>query len=91
MRLVLAVLLPLCVQLVGFALVLGPAPGRGSFVALLALGLAVLAVPLTTMVNWTRARRLPPSPAGRLLLTGVAFALVWPALLLALHALEPAL
>ena len=54
-----------------------------------ALGLAVLAVPLTTLVNWSRFRRIPSVPAGRLLVTGLLFALTWPALLALLRAFEP--
>lgn len=91
MRLLLTVLMPLAVQLAGFALVFLASRGSGSFVGLLALGLAVLAVPLTTLVNWTRARRLPPAPTGRLLTTGLLFALTWPLLLLLLRAIEPSL
>ena len=41
----------------------------------------MLAVPLTTLVNWSRFRRIPSVPAGRLLVTGLLFALTWPALL----------
>jgi hypothetical protein len=91
MRLLLSVLLPLAVQLLGFTLVLAVSSGSGSFVGLLALGLAVLAVPLTTLVNWTRARRVPPSPLSRLAVTGLLFALTWPVLLLLLRAAEPSL
>ena len=89
MRLLLSVFLPLCVQLLGFGLVVAASLGQGSFVALLALGLAVLAVPLTTLVNWSRFRRIPSVPAGRLLVTGLLFALTWPALLALLRAFEP--
>lgn len=92
MRLLLSVFLPLCVQLLGFGLVVAASLGHGSFVALLALGLAVLAVlavPLTTLVNWSRFRRIPSVPAGRLLVTGLLFALTWPALLALLRAFEP--
>ncbi len=88
MRLLVAVFLPLAVQLLGFLAVFVVSRGSGSFVGLLALGLAVLAVPLTTLVNWTRARRLPPSPMPRLLATGLAFALTWPLLLMLLRAVE---
>lgn len=91
MRLVLSVFLPLAVQVLGFLGVILLSRGGGSFVGLLALGLAVLAVPLTTLVNWTRCQRLPPAAQGRLLLTGLMFALVWPLLLLVLRAVEPAL
>ncbi len=91
MRLMLSVLLPLLVQLFGFGLVMIVSRGGGSFVGLLALGLAVLAVPLTTLVNWTRFRRVPAVPAGRLLITGLLFALTWPLLLALLHALEPSI
>ena len=91
MRLVLSVLLPLLVQLAGFGLIITTARGSGSFVALLALGLAVLAVPMTTMVNWSRFRRVPSVPQRRLLVTGLLFALTWPLLLGLLHAIEPAL
>lgn len=91
MRLLAAVFLPLAVQLLGFLLVFVVSRGSGSFVGLLALVLAVLAVPLTTLVNWTRARRLPPSPVPRLLMTGLAFALTWPLLLLLLRAIEPSI
>ncbi|GAB4119436.1 MAG: hypothetical protein Fur0014_20220 [Rubrivivax sp.] len=91
MRLLAAVFLPLAVQLLGFLLVFVVSRGSGSFVGLLALGLAVLAVPMTTLVNWTRARRLPPSPVARLVVTGLAFALTWPLLLLLLRAIEPSI
>jgi hypothetical protein len=91
MRLLLSVVLPLAVQLLGFGLVFAVSRGSGSFVGLLALGLAVLAVPLTTLVTWARARRLPPAPTGRLLVTGLLFALTWPLLLLLLRAIEPSL
>jgi hypothetical protein len=91
MRLLLSVLLPLAVQLAGFALVFVASRGSGSFVGLLALGLAVLAVPLTTVVNWSRSRRQPPTPVARLLVTGLLFALVWPLLLLLLRAVEPSI
>jgi hypothetical protein len=91
MRLFLSVFLPLAVQLLGFLLVFVLARGSGSFVGLLALGLGVLAVPLTTLVTWTRARRLPPVPTPRLLVTGLLFALTWPLLLLLLRAVEPTL
>ena len=91
MRLLLTVVLPLAVQLLGFLAVIMVSRGNGSFVGLLALGLAVLAVPLTTLVNWTRSRRLPPTASGRLLVTGLLFALVWPLLLLLLRAIEPSL
>jgi hypothetical protein len=91
MRLLLTVLLPLAVQVAGFGLVFAVSRGSGSFVGLLALGMAVLAVPLTTLVNWTRSRRLPPPPSGRLLVTGLLFALAWPLLLLLLRAIEPSL
>jgi hypothetical protein len=91
MRLLLSVLLPLAVQLLGFALVIMVSRGNGSFVGLLALSLAVLAVPLTTLVNWTRSRRVPPASVGRLLVTGLLFALTWPLLLLLLRAIEPSL
>ena len=91
MRLLLSVLLPLAVQLLGFGLVFAVSRGSGSFVGLLALGLGVLAVPLTTLVTWARARRLPPAPTGRLLITGLLFALTWPLLLLLLRAIEPSL
>jgi hypothetical protein len=87
-RLLLTVALPLAVQLAGFALVAQPSHEGRSFVGLLALGVAVLAVPATTVVNWTRARRLPPAPLARLLVTGMLFALVWPTLLMALRAAE---
>jgi hypothetical protein len=46
---------------------------------------------LTTLVNWTRTRRLPPTPTGRLMITGLLFALAWPLLLLLLRAIEPSL
>jgi hypothetical protein len=85
MRLLLSVFLPLLVQVSGFGLVFGLSRGSGSFVGLLALGLAVLAVPLTTLVNWT------PAPASRLAVTGLLFALTWPLLLLLLRAVEPSL
>jgi hypothetical protein len=91
MRLVLSVFIPLAVQLLGFLIVVLLSRGQGSFVGLLALGLAVLAVPLTTLVNWTRSQRLPPTAQGRLLVTGLMFALVWPLLLLLLRAVEPSL
>jgi hypothetical protein len=91
MRFFAAVVLPLAVQLLGFLIVIKLSRGSGSFVGLLAVGLAVLAVPLTTLVNWSRARRLPPSPAARLLATGLAFALTWPLLLLLLRAIEPSI
>jgi hypothetical protein len=91
MRMLLSVVVPLVVQLAGFLFVFLTARGSGSFVALLALGLAVLAVPLTTLVTWTRFRRLPPTPVGRLLVTGLLFALTWPLLLLLLRAIEPSL
>ena len=91
MRLLLCVVLPLAVQLAGFALVFLASRGSGSFVGLLALGLAVLAVPLTTLVTWTRARRRPPAPTGRLMVTGLLFALTWPLLLWLLRAIEPSL
>jgi hypothetical protein len=88
MRLLAAVLLPLAVQLAGFLLVFVISRGSGSVVGLLTLVLGALAVPLTTLVNWTRARRVPPSPVSRLLATGLAFALTWPLLLLLLRAIE---
>lgn len=91
MRLLLSVFVPLLVQVLGFGLVFGLSRGSGSFVGLLALGMAVLAVPLTTLVNWTRARRRPPTPASRLAVTGLMFALTWPLLLLLLRAVEPSL
>lgn len=91
MRLLLSVILPLLVQLSGFGLIILATRGHGSFVALLALGLAVLAVPLTTLVNWTRFRRVPSVPASRLLVTGLTFALSWPLLLALLRAVEPGL
>lgn len=91
MRLFAAVILPLAVQLLGFLLVYAYSRGSGSVVFLLTLVLGVLAVPLTTLVNWTRARRLPPSPVPRLLMTGLAFALTWPLLLLLLRAIESAI
>lgn len=91
MRLVMSVILPLFVQLLGFGLVIATTRGHGSFVGLLALGLAVLAVPMTTLVNWTRFRRVPVVPSGRLLITGLLFALTWPLLLGLLHAIEPVL
>lgn len=91
MRLLLTVLLPLGVQLLGFGLVMAVSLGGGSFVGLLALGLAVLAVPLTTLVNWSRFRRVPAAPAGRLMVTGLLFALCWPMLLALLRAIEPSL
>lgn len=91
MRLLLSVILPLIVQLAGFGLVIAVSRGSGSFVGLLALGLAVLAVPLTTLVTWTRFRRVPSAPASRLLITGLMFALTWPLLLALLRAIEPAL
>jgi hypothetical protein len=88
MRLLVAVVLPLAVQLLGFLIVIKLSRGSGSLVYLLAVGLAVLAVPMTTVVNWARARRVPASPAARLLTTGLAFALTWPLLLLVLRAIE---
>lgn len=91
MRLVLSVFLPLAVQLLGFGLVILLSRGQGSFVGLLALALAVLAVPLTTLVNWTRSQRVPPPGQARLLVTGLLFAVVWPLLLLLLRAVEPLL
>ena len=91
MRLLLSVLLPLLAQLLGFAFVIAVSRGGGSFVGLLALGLAVLAVPLTTLVNWSRFRRVPAAPAGRLLVTGLLFALTWPLLLALLRAIEPSI
>lgn len=91
MRLLLSVILPLLVQIAGFGLIIAATRGHGSFVGLLALGLAVLAVPLTTLVTWTRFRRVPTMPLSRLLVTGLLFALTWPLLLALLRAIEPGL
>jgi len=88
MRILAAVALPLLLQLSGFALVILLPSAGGSFVGLLAMVLALLVIPGTTMVTWVRARRMPPMSMLRLMVTALLLAASVPLLLLLFRALE---
>lgn len=89
MRVVIGVLVPALCQLVGFALVILTSRGNGSFVGLLALSAAVVAIPGAAIVNFGRARKLPPIATNRLIASNMVIALIVPALLGVFRQIEP--
>jgi hypothetical protein len=86
MRFTLAVVVPFLAQLLFVFVIIAVTQGKGSFVGLWAMLLAMLALPLTALINWLRTRRKPPLPAfehaSRNFLTTLAF----PVLILILYA-----
>ena len=82
-----AVLLPLLFQLLFTLIVIMLTQGGGSFVGLGAMLGALIAIPATLIINWTRIRR-QPRPAGLQVLSGTLLSTaVWPLLLIALAVL----
>ncbi len=89
MRVVIGVLVPVLCQLVAFALVILASRGNGSFVGLLALSAAVVAIPGAALVNFSRVCKVPPIPTRRLVASNIGIALIVPALLGAFRVIEP--
>lgn len=87
MKFVLTVLLPLCFQLLFTAAIVFATNGTGSFVGLGALLLGLVAIPLTALINWSRARAKPPLPAIELAAKTLFTTLVFPVAIIALYAI----
>lgn len=87
MKFLLAVLLPLLIQVgITFAVIVGTS-GKGSFVGLGAMLAAPPAILITALVNWLGVRRKPPMPLLHLVTRTFYVTLVFPLLLLLLAAL----
>lgn len=84
----LAVLLPLAVQLLIFAALIFGFRGGGSFVALAAMLVGIIAVPATTILNWARVRSKTQDPLVWLIATALFNVLLVPALLLLVFGLS---
>jgi len=82
MRTLLAVVLPLAVQVLIFAALIFGFRGGGSFVALGAMLVGIIAVPATTILNWARVRSKTQDPLVWLIATALFNVLLVPALLL---------
>lgn len=86
MRMLLAVVLPLVVQVLGFVLAWFMSIGGGSFMGLLVIPAAAVALPLLLTIGISGARG--NQPLAGLMLTTLLIAVVPPMLLLILRALE---
>ena len=86
MRLTFGLVVPFVVQVFAYIAVFAAARGGGSFMGLLAMPVAAVAIPMLVIVGYTGARGT--RPLGGLALTVFAIALVPPILLLIFRALE---
>ncbi len=89
MRFLWGVVVPAVCQLMGFWLVILASRGNGSFVGLLALSAAVVAVPGAALINFARARNVPSISTTRLLVVNLGVALIVPILLGVFRLVEP--
>ena len=81
-----AVLIPLLFQLGVVAFVMAGSAGKGGFIGLMAMLLAIFALPITALINWMMVRKQPPM-GFIAFVAGVFFnTLAFPALLLAGYA-----
>jgi hypothetical protein len=86
MRYMLALGFPFLVQVMAFLIVFAASRGGGSFMGLLAIPVAAVAIPSLIVIGWTGARGT--RPLGGLVMRTLAIALVPPVFLLIFRALE---
>jgi hypothetical protein len=86
MRYLVALGFPLLIQVMAFIIVFAASRGGGSFMGLLAIPAAAVAIPLLIVIGWAGARGT--RPLGGLVMQTLAIALVPPVFLLVFRALE---